>query len=353
MIYETYEEILGRMLSNVPSGIDKREGSIIYNALAPAAVELAEANIKLRLIEDRTYADTAVGDDLTRRAAERGIVRDAATYAVRRGIFNIDVPIGSRFNSDDLNYIVLEKITTGEYKLQCESTGEIGNLYSGQLIPIDYIDGLETASLSDIIILGEDEEDDMSLRKKYFDSLESESFGGNIADYKKKSNELPGVGGTKVYPVWNGGGTVKLVIINSDYNKPSTALVDNVQTAMDPVVNQGKGLGIAPIGHRVTVEAITENVINIQSNITLQNGYVWGDVEPGVYDIINTYFNELNKTWDDNDNLVVRISQIETRILNITGVLDIQNTLLNSLAENLILAENEIAILGGVINSAS
>lgn len=353
MTYETYEEILERMLNSVTSEVDKREGSIIYNALAPAAAELAKANIKLKALEDRTYADTATGDDLTRRAAERGVNKKIATNAIRKGIFNIDVPIGSRFKGSDLNFITTEKISTGEYKLKCETAGEIGNSYSGILIPIDYIAGLETATLTDILIPGEDTEDDESLRERYFETLESESFGGNITDYKRKTNELQGVGGTKVYPAWNGGGTVKLVIMDSNYNKPSSDLINSVQTSIDPVVNQGLGYGIAPIGHVVTVEGVLESIINIQSNITLQAGYVWSDVESNIQDVINIYFNDLNSTWQDNDNLVVRISQIETKILNVPGVLDIKNTLINGLAENLVLAENEISVLGGVVQSAS
>ena len=38
----TYEEILQRMLGRVPNTIDKREGSLIYTALAPAAAELIQ-----------------------------------------------------------------------------------------------------------------------------------------------------------------------------------------------------------------------------------------------------------------------------------------------------------------------
>ena len=37
----TFDVILERMMDRVPNNIDKREGSIIYDALAPAAVELA------------------------------------------------------------------------------------------------------------------------------------------------------------------------------------------------------------------------------------------------------------------------------------------------------------------------
>ena len=40
MVYEsvTYDLILKRMLDAVPQNVDKREGSILYDALAPAAL---------------------------------------------------------------------------------------------------------------------------------------------------------------------------------------------------------------------------------------------------------------------------------------------------------------------------
>ncbi|KXG78296.1 baseplate J/gp47 family protein [Thermotalea metallivorans] len=350
----TFEYILQRMLSRVPNNIDKREGSMIYDALAPAAAELAQMYVDLYFLEDRIYADTATGEDLTRRAAERGINRKSATKAIRKGIFignndvSFNVPIGSRFSGDDLNYMVIEKITDGEFKLECETAGEVGNSYIGQLLPIEYISGLVSATLADILIPGEDEESDESLRKRYFDNLDSQAFGGNIADYKQKVNSLNGVGGVKVFPVWNGGGTVKLVIIDSTYNKPSQVLIDEVQTAVDPVENQGEGYGFAPIGHVVTVEGATEIIIDIESNITFQSGYVWADVKLGVENVINEYFAELKQEWADVENIVVRISQLETRILNVPGVMDIQNTKINGVAQNLVLNNVEIPILGEV-----
>lgn len=36
----TFESILSAMLQRVPDTVDKREGSVIYDALSPAAAEL-------------------------------------------------------------------------------------------------------------------------------------------------------------------------------------------------------------------------------------------------------------------------------------------------------------------------
>ena len=345
----TYEVILQRMLDRVPNNIDKREGSIIYNALAPAAVELQNMYIQLDTILNESFADTQTRDYLIKRCAERGIIPEPATKAILKGEFNIDVPIGSRFSLDMLNYIVIEKISDGIFKLECETPGSEGNQQFGTLIPIDYIEGLTSAELTELLIPGEDEEDTESLRERYFNSLKSQSFGGNIADYKEKTKQLPGVGGVKVYPVWNGGGTVKLVIIDSTYNVPSSTLIDAVQTAVDPIQNQGKGVGFAPIGHVVTVEGVSATTININTNITYQEGWTWADIEPYVHKAIDDYFFELASSWENENNLIVRISQIETRILNIAGVVDIENTTINGQAQNFVLGADNIPVRGEVI----
>ncbi|WP_417921788.1 baseplate J/gp47 family protein [Clostridioides difficile] len=221
-----------------------------------------------------------------------------------KGVFNIDIPIDSIFNLGEYNYIATERISEGIYKMKCETAGTIFEL--GQLIPIGYIDGLETAELTDILINGEDEESEDSLRQRYYDSLNSQSFGGNIQNYKDEVNKLLDVGGVKVYPVWNGGGTVKLVIINSNFKVPSSDLVNLVQEEIDPLQNQGEGLGLAPIGHRVTVEGITSTTINISAEITYKNGYTWENIKTIAEEAINDYLNELNMSWEDAENKEIK-----------------------------------------------
>lgn len=81
---------------------------------------------------------------------------------------------------------------------------------------------------------------------------------------------------------------------------------------------------MAPIGHVVTVEDITETVINIETEITYDEGWSWEDIESTANDVIDSYFKELAQSWADNSNIIVRISQIETRLLDLEGVIDIQ-----------------------------
>lgn len=343
----TYELIMNRMLDRVSDQVDKREGSVIWDALAPAAVELELMYIEFELILQETFGDTASREYLIRRAKERGITPYPATYALLKGEFNIDVPIGSRFSLNELNYSVVEQIGTGVFKMECEALGVQGNKYFGDLIPIEYIDGLQTAKLTELLIPGEDEEDTESLRTRYFESFNTKPFGGNQKDYIQKTNSIAGVGSTKVTPIWDGGGTVKLTILNSEFDKASSELVNTVQQEIDPT-KDGHGVGIAPIGHIVTVNTAEEIAVNITSNIIFDEGYSFTGQKQNIIDAISAYLLELRKEWANQTNLVVRIAQIETRILAIKGIIDISGTKINGAASNLTLTKYQIPVMGGV-----
>ena len=147
------------------AAIDKREGSMVYNGNAPAIAELAQLYIGLDFVFQATYLATAPRDYLILRAADHGMYPSKASAAVFRAKFNIEVPIGSRFSCEDLNFIVTSRMETGEdtdtsvnYEVACETAGAAANDYTGALIPIDYIEGLTYAQLVELIIPGEDDE---------------------------------------------------------------------------------------------------------------------------------------------------------------------------------------------------
>lgn len=341
------------MLNRVPNTMDKREGSIIYDAIAPCAVEMQLMYIELENTIKESFGDTATRPFLIKRALERGITPSLATYAVLKGEFtptNINLLIGSRFNCNEFNYEVIEKITDseidGQYQLRCESIGRIGNTTFGDLIPINNIKGLESAKLTELLIPAEDEEETEHFRKRYLDSFNPLAYGGNIADYKQKTHTIEGVGGVKVTPIWNGGGTVKLTIIDSEYNCPTEELIDNTQTIMDPEQNQGEGIGLAPVGHIVAVESVGEIVINIESEFVFKDGYDIETVAPLLKQKLEEYFLSLRRKWEDNESLVVRISQIEYNFLDCVELIDVANTKINGESANLILLMNQIPKVG-------
>jgi uncharacterized phage protein gp47/JayE len=346
----TYEVILQRMLDRVSDKMDKREAAIIYDALAPAAAELQLMYIEFDIILQETFGDTASREFLIKRAKERGIAPNAATYAVLKGEFTpstLDVAIGSRFSLNELNYSVTSKVSEGVYQLTCETSGVAGNKYFGDLIPVDYIDGLQTGQLTELLIPGENEEDTEDFRTRYFASFDTQAFGGNRVDYIEKTNGIAGVGSTKVTPIWNGGGTVKLTILDSTFSKASSVLIQTVQNEIDPS-QDGQGLGVAPIGHIVTVDTVEEVAVNVASTVTYDNGYSFSSLQSQIIAAIENYLLELRTDWENQNELVVRIAQIETRLLGITGIIDVTGTTVNGVASNLILTQYQVPVIGGV-----
>lgn len=352
---QTYEVLLSRALAKVATNVDKREGSLVMNAIAPVSAEHANIYILLDSILRNGYVDTAdIREYVVYRCRERGINPYGATQAVLKGKFNMSIPIGSRFNHDTLNYSAKAFIEEAEgyyyYQMECETAGEIGNRGFGELSSIEYIDKDLEGELVELLIPAEDEESIESLKERYLNSFDSNPYGGNKQDYKEKTKALDGVGGVVVVPVWNGGGTVKLIIIDSEFSVATPVLVASVQGQIDPTP-QGEGNGIAPIGHTVTVVTPEELAVNVKAKITLDEGYSWSQIKAKILPALEEYFLELREGWEDADGkITVRISQIETRILNLEGVLDITDTQLNGVASNLVTEQEYLPILGGVEN---
>lgn len=156
--YYDFDNIMQRMLAKVPDTLDKREGSIIYDALAPCAIELAQIYIVLQDNIDLVFADTSIDEYLNRICNQVGIERKQATKAIRKAQFYdennklMNVGIDERFTLDGLTYRTIKQLLDGVYECECETAGIIGNKQSGTLIPINYIDGLGKAILEDVLI---------------------------------------------------------------------------------------------------------------------------------------------------------------------------------------------------------
>lgn len=359
---QTFERILQRMLDRTGNNVDKREGSLIWDGTASAAVELQLMYLSLDDLLEETFGDTASREFLIRRVRERGIIPFPATQAVLRGVFtpeHVDV-LGRRFSMPNttMTYRVIAQIEGGYYQVQCEQFGTQGNRFLGTIIPIGgSIIGLQTAELTEILIPANDEENTENIRQRYFNSFDEQAFGGNIRDYQLRTRSIDGIGAVKVTPIWKGGGTVRLTILDAQYNPASEVLINAVQEIIDPTQDH-TGIGIAPIGHVVTVTTVTTVPIRVNTEITLVGGVTWGMVEHQVVDLIESYLLELRKDWENQDvisttglienPLIVRISHIDARILALPDIVDIQNTCINEVAENLAVGKYEVPVFAGI-----
>lgn len=372
----TYDYILTEALSKVPDNVDKREGSIIRDALSPCCYEAAKHILYLADIIEQTYIETANGLWLDGRVLEGGITRDPATYAKKLGVFKTQlgepcqISIGQSFSTVGdtiLNYTAVQvyanedgDVVPGSYIMQCNTVGSVGNSYIGRIVPNDYIEKLASAEITTLLYPGEEEESDDSLRERFLANLMKTAFGGNIAQYRQWAKEIPGIGGVQVYPVWAGGGTVKLSIIDTDYNSCSSEFCQTILEKFDPENSGGEtglGLGIAPIGHKVTVNTPLPRTINVSGKITLLPGYKLETLMPDIKASLENYLLSLREAWENSDDennysVTVYLGRINFTILNVKGVSSAYELKLNKTNTDIKLTETsllqEIPVLGTV-----
>lgn len=268
---QTMDVILDRMLENVDDSLDKREGSVVYDMLAPAALEFSNAYQMLEMVLNEGFADTSSFEYLIKRAAENGILVKSATKAkvvLKTTPEDIDIPFDTTFFGGNYTYTIHHIENDSTYILECQTEGTEPNTYIGTLVPSETVEGLQTCEIDSIFDYGEDEETEDDLRLRYFARFDSFAFSGNRKDYEEKINAIDNVGGChclrndSTNPDYN----VKVYIVDSDFNVPSAELLQKVKNEVDP--EDGDGSGLAPFDHKVLIAAAHENPVNIDIEIS-------------------------------------------------------------------------------------
>lgn len=349
MAYEsqTYEAILSRMMARVTTkypNLDNREGSLLFDALAPAALELAIAYTELDNARNESFVNTASREYILIACEQMGM--DISSFdvsaGVHKGVFDVEVPIGSRWNCDLYNFVVTEYIGLEggyhAYRMDCETAGTAPNNQTGDLTPItDAPTGLTYAKVTECLIEGENETPDDEVRAAYFDYVNGVSSDGNVSQYKTWCNEYDGIGNSKIFPLWNGNNTVKVSILTTTNHAASDELIAEFQEYLDPNVT-GMGDGIAPIGAFVTVTTATEVPVNVSATVLLKDGYSDTSV---IDDALDKYFSEIAY-----EKSMVAYMNLGATILNVEGVEFVTDLLVNGGTSDITLGDEEIPTVG-------
>lgn len=328
----TYENILQEMLDRVTEDVDKREGSVIYDALAPAAYFLADQYFQLNNFIDLVFCDTAVGEYLDRAVNGYGINRKAASAAIRKVTTSGDIAIGTRWMISDVVYRITGQVEENSYEAECETPGKIGNTYSGALEPLSAVSGV-TAELTDIITDGADEETDEALRNRFYEKVRHPATSGNAHHYRQWALEVSGVGDAKVFPLDSGPGTVTVLIVDAD-KKRNLSLESVVSEYIETV---------RPIGATVTVSSPSTRAVDVSANVILDGTKSLDDVLALFKIQVSEYLKSLVFV-----DYRVSYAKIGSILLSIEGVQDYDDLKLNDATGNITVGVKEIPVAGTV-----
>ena len=347
--YKSAETYYAEMTSTL-SDVDVSEHSLIYNSLMPTCYELSYQSLMLdealKMVFAKTALDNGYSNYLALRCAEQGLTKKSASSAT--GVIKVTGVIGYTFPSGALvstslgiTYTTDSALTlTAEYgyvNITATGTGSKYNASIGEInsIPVKY-QGISSVTNENEIIDGYDEETDESLYERYLIKVQTPVTSGNEYHYLNWALAVDGCGGARVASLWNGNGTVKVTIINSNKVGADQALINSVAAYIEE--NR-------PIGATVTVVSATEKAININIELTIDtNNYTMDTVKSNIETNIISYLKSIafKQTY-------VSYAQIGSIILSTIGVKDYSDLLINSGTSNIAIANSEVAVIGSVV----
>lgn len=338
----TYESILQDMLDDVDENVDKRQGSIIFDALSPAALKLAQLYDNLDRLLKVMFLDSTYGEFLTLKGKELGVEKRLSIAATRKAYFEGASPqVGSRFFTGELYWSLLESNT-----LIAETPGSIGNAphIGTTLIPARDIPGLTKATIGEIIIPGTEEEGDESYRSRIIQKLLDPILSSNKAQIKQWCLDTKGVGDASVISLWNGPNTVKGVLIDTQKKPASADLVKKVQDKIDPPDAKGRkgmGEGLATIGLIFTAVSAKALNIDISAKVSLVAGKTSQDANNEFAKVVEKYLQDIAfKEFE------VRYSKIGALLANLSSVVDYKDLVVNGGVTNVTIPSESVAVVG-------
>lgn len=341
----TVEEIKQRLLARIPPEFDKTEGSFFYDLLAAVAIELEAVYAGQDNALKLGFAQTTSGKYLDYRAAENGLTRLAATKATGTvtitGSAGTVIPAGSLFASGaGVQYQTTAEVTIGpggtvDAPIEAVEAGSAGNVPASTItsIPIS-IAGVSQVTNAAPTTGGTDTETDAALVARLLEKVRRPATSGNAAHYLQWAKEVNGVGDARVLPLWNGPGTVKVVVIDGSKQPASAEIVSSVASHIE---------NVRPIGAAVTVESAAGIYIDVAATLTLDTGAVLADIQAAFESSLDEYLKKIAFQQS-----YVSYAVIGSLLLDTPGVLDYSGLTVNGGTANIPVGATQVAVKGTV-----
>ena len=341
---KTADGILARMLQNIPQEYNKEVGGFIYDILKPVSMEFEKEYKEIDTNMRRLLVATAEGDDLDTALEELGYKRKKATFAkgyvTVTGSVGATVPAGALVSKGKCVYIVQEAAElidgTATVPITAQIAGESGNADVGTVnyFPVT-LENIISVTNAEKIAGGTDKESDGDYRERYYYFLDHPVTSGNVYEYEQWAREVDGVGLAKCYKLWNGPGTVKVVITTAALEPAPSELVEAVKNHIEEQ---------RVVGPTVTVVSAELIALNISADVVLNDGYTLEAVSEEYTEAVKNYFKSIGFSGG-----LIPYTEIGSILQELEGVYYYSNLLINGKTDNLQIADGELVGLGEVV----
>lgn len=180
-------------------------------------------------------------------------------------------------------------------------------------------------------------ETDDDFKARILDKVRNPGSSGNINHYMQWAMEVDGVGAVKVFPLWNGGGTVKVAILDANRLPATQAIVDAVKLHVEAE---------RPVGAAVTVESGVLFNVDVSVNVELDGTVAMVEVQAAVLTAVDSYLKSI--AFKRN---IISYPKLSAIILTVNGVFDHAGLKVNGVEGNVAIPDTGVATLGTIIIS--
>ena len=350
-----FDEILSRLKSWLTSPASKNEGTFSMFNLRSVAQEFALFRNDAEIMNNNWSLDTATGAYLDAKAQDYGLYRHNAQYATGALTFSGSdgavVPSGTTVLAPDygVQFNLVGDVTLtggiGTGTAECVTIGSVGNVPAGAITTIvEQVQGVASVTNAAAFSGGFDREDDDNLRLRIYNKIRYPATSGNVYHYQQWAMSVNGVGAVKVFPLWDGPGTVKVSILDANGDPADEDLVQAVQDYIDP--DEGHGGGQAPIGAVVTVTTATPKAVSVAATVEL------GASASGIEAVKTAFTEALGDFFQarayDGETDGVSVALVGRVLLDTPGVIDYANLTLNGQTSAVTIGEEEVLSVGSI-----
>lgn len=356
------EEIQERMMENLPPDIDDMPGGFPYDFTMPTAYEKSEL-IQFHIVRTLMlmFPMWAWDEWLDYHGKQNDIIRKKANQASGKitfeGIKGTKIAAGfivctpATNISPSVEFFTDKEVTIPESgKITVAVTAVTGGIASNTkagtvTLMSKPIEGIVKLYNEEDITGGTDREDNEAYRERIMESYSSQgmSYIGNDADYKRWAKEITGIGDCIVIPTWNGPGTVKLVLVDSNGRPANSRLVKAVYDHIVSPNDREKRL--MPTGSAdLTVVAASTLTINYScTGLVFDSITSLEQIRTDFEDAVMGYYSEAKL-----EN-ILRYNRVHALLINIPGVLDFSELKMNGEEKNIVLNQEEYPETGDVL----
>lgn len=346
--FPTLEDLTAKMVTSLAGAgrsiTDLAEKLMVRTLMLGVRDIVYEFILSLRAADEARSVFTARNDDLDQLCLEESatVRRRLETQAIVRFrlkknaavAFDTNVPAGSLITDQarlDFFTEAAVEIPAGQTSIEvdakCAEPGIVGNL--SPLSPVlPGMVGVDSVEVISVAKEGVDREDDETLRARLIEEMQNQEKGGTAPDYEIWAKRVTGVVSARAIPLARGNGTMDVIITGPD-GLPTAALVAETQAYID---------GKKPdAGCDALVKAPVPAPVDVTAEIRMATGYSFVDIKPLIEQALADCIHL------ENENLLVRISELSAAIRSVEGVFTFR---LTAPAADVPLADDQLAVAG-------